>query len=308
MSLDPNALEQLLFVDPGRAFVAVDMALRGLGWTPDGRAPTSPPLIPGEPELFGWSWDGGRPRVLMGFNPVARLRSLDVGEVPPELRGAIAQALPLVGVPEALAWLGAPEPRARLRGLWLLREGEHIGEIAAVARLLEDPVPEVAAAAAGVKLRLEQLRELRIRVKVGLSTLVSRARPVLATLRDREALEALKPQEGDMDQIFAPEVAMIAEAYYAELWRELPELEPGQLQQAHGAVAGMFRGPNEHAAPFPGGYRRVAGWLRPERAWVCWSELCEGRRMRRDGLVLLGERWIWLPRPWRAVGELPNPR
>ncbi|MCB9742423.1 MAG: hypothetical protein H6740_07485 [Alphaproteobacteria bacterium] len=298
---DPYSLDAVLFVEPSTPFARVDAALRAIGWSPDGRGPAAPPLLPGEPELFGWSWGGGRPRVLASFNPVTRLRALDVGEASPELRGAIAESLTLVSVEEALAWLGSEDPRARLRGLGVLREGERFELLEAVDPLIDDDVAEVGQAAWETTQHLEHLRAAHQQARLLLSTLLGVAKPMLEQLHRPEVLAELAPRPGDAARAFVPEVADAMEAHYAAFWEDTPALEPSGAVQLWGATAGMLRGPNALSARFPGGYRDVAGWLTPERLWVCWRT---ATGVRREGLVFLQDRWAWFPRPWRALREV----
>jgi hypothetical protein len=54
---------------------------------------------------------------------------------------------------------------------------------------------------------------------------------------------------------------------------------------------------NELSDRFPGGYRRVAPHLQPDRIWLVWRYLRRGATegMRYDGLVQLDDRWVWFP-------------
>ena len=63
----------------------------------------------------------------------------------------------------------------------------------------------------------------------------------------------------------------------------------------------------ERAGNFRSGYRNIAGWMTPERMWLTWAaRSATGGSMRYDGLAWLGERWVWLPKPYRIVADLPT--
>ena len=71
----------------------------------------------------------------------------------------------------------------------------------------------------------------------------------------------------------------------------------------HAAWAEDFGTPGGRARSFPGGYLKIATLLRPGVPWVSWKFVRPpGRRgVVFDGLVRLGDRWAWFPKPWRAV-------
>lgn len=119
-------------------------------------------------------------------------------------------------------------------------------------------------------------------------------------------LLALKPAVEDFAQVFVEEVVDIARTGYTALWSSPQPLSPApdqtlvELQVASGEDLQAGTGA---AAEFPGGYAEVAHLLRPEPYWVCWRFSSPGLRgpVFYDGLVLLEDRAIWLPKPWRIL-------
>ncbi len=60
---------------------------------------------------------------------------------------------------------------------------------------------------------------------------------------------------------------------------------------------------------FPGGYAGLAPFLVEGRVWVCWKFVAPGEPlgMAWDGLVHLGDRWVWFPRAWAFIRQLKLP-
>src|SRR5262249_27402905 len=136
--------------------------------------------------------------------------------------------------------------------------------------------------------------------------------PVLAELKGpnaARAVEALRPRAEDFAHVFSDAVAEGMEAAYQEIWRDPPRvgaLAADTLLKVDGCPAGMLGGNNELSAHFPGGYRALAPYLRPNRIWFVWRYVTQGHTsgVRFDGLVRLEERWAWFPKPYRVLGEL----
>ena len=76
------------------------------------------------------------------------------------------------------------------------------------------------------------------------------------------------------------------------------------------ACAAKDLGGARAARRFPGGYLRILDQLEPEPVWIAWSFVPAGERrgLAYDGLVRLGERWAWFPKPWRHLAPVPGPR
>lgn len=113
----------------------------------------------------------------------------------------------------------------------------------------------------------------------------------------------LRPRDEDYHRAFVPGAAERARAFYAPFWEGEPEIAPrrehGELRLAV-ALAEELR--EEHPF-FPGGYREAAPHLVPGRVWVAWELLEPGAASgyQMNGLVWLDDRFVWFPRPWRAL-------
>lgn len=120
---------------------------------------------------------------------------------------------------------------------------------------------------------------------------------------------SLRPREGDFGLVFAPEFADRARAHFDEVWAERPwpSARAGQtVLRVHGALGRHLASDNRFSADFPGGYRRIAAKLLPEVAWIRWRYTAPGTETGTayDGLARVApDRWVWLPKPWRAAGR-----
>jgi hypothetical protein len=81
---------------------------------------------------------------------------------------------------------------------------------------------------------------------------------------------------------------------------------PGAALVVHAALAEEFAAPGSgRVAHFPGGYLKIGALLVPGVPWVCWKWSAgapQSAGIGFDGLVRLGDRWVWFPKPWRAIG------
>jgi hypothetical protein len=136
--------------------------------------------------------------------------------------------------------------------------------------------------------------------------------PVLRALHGEgqgALLAALRPRPGDAARVFAPELAAIAETAFAARWPEAGELPvpgPGSRLDIHAAPAGLLLDDNALSRHFPGGYRRLAPHLQPQRVWVAWKVLERGASagIAYDGLVWIDDHWAWFPKPFRVLREV----
>jgi hypothetical protein len=135
--------------------------------------------------------------------------------------------------------------------------------------------------------------------------------PVLRALHGdgRSAmLAALRPRPGDALRVFAPALAVAAEAAFAARWPEagdLPVPGPGSRLDIHVAPAGLLLDDNALSRHFPGGYQRLAPHLQPQRVWVAWKVIERGASagIAYDGLVWIDDHWAWFPKPFRVLRE-----
>ena len=306
--IDPFRLGQTLIVAPQARVSDIAAAVEATGLVREGDTMVTAPLIVGEPELVVWTRDGRKPMVIYTFNPVAKLRVLDVSTVPPEARGQIARALPLLGDADLAPLLDGPTPRDVLRGLWAARETGRMDLTGAVARVAAQADPPVAQEAALVKADLERLAQSRLEALIALRALEMQADPVLARLHEPDFARSLCPSEADCARLFdaeiAAEVAEGARRVHASGAMTNPPM-PGSTVTSCAAAAGLLRWPNERSEKFPRGYRRIAGWMTPERIWLTWAvQTASGGSVRYDGLAWVDDHWIWLPKPYR-LAKLP---
>ncbi len=116
----------------------------------------------------------------------------------------------------------------------------------------------------------------------------------------------LRPRDDDYARVFTPDAAERAQAGYLQLWNAPPRSlgKPGQtLITAFACDAESLRTENDFSRNFPGGYSRIAGFLKPELVWVAFKVLAPGESsgMAHDGLVFLDDHWAWFPKPWRIL-------
>jgi hypothetical protein len=306
--MDEYRYGQVLFVAPGVPFSTVSQELSAIGFERDELSPTQPPLIPGEPEVAAWKWPPGKPYVTYTFNPVARLRVLDVATVPPVLRGAIASRLELVAPEDFAALLESQDARTRLLGLWIAREGERLELLPQVQRLQGDRESVVAQVAKEVSAQLQRVYEARLQVFAQLRMLAEAAKGFLPRLQEPSFVQSLRPTREDCAKLFDPELVDAIVEGLDQQWAQPPEARPGEQYhqlEVTAAPAGLLRYSNELSDAFPRGYRDIAGGMAPNRMWLAWVwKSAEGGTVRYDGLAWLGDHWIWFPKPYRILRPL----
>ena len=123
-----------------------------------------------------------------------------------------------------------------------------------------------------------------------------------------DILRALRPRDEDYDRVFVPEAADKARAGYLSLWNSPPKSlgKGGQTEvHAYACDAESLRSDNEFSRNFPGGYKQVAGFLKPECVWLAFKVVVPGQStgMAYDGLVFLDDHWAWFPKPWRFLSS-----
>jgi hypothetical protein len=129
----------------------------------------------------------------------------------------------------------------------------------------------------------------------------------LAIGKPEAIIRLLRPEPGDYERVFVGDAAERARVGYTALWNAPPRdlAKPGQtVVRALACDAESLRTDNEFSREFPGGYRRIAGYLQPSVVWLRFKFLAPGQStgMAHDGLVRLDDRWAWFPKPWRILG------
>lgn len=116
----------------------------------------------------------------------------------------------------------------------------------------------------------------------------------------------MKPRDEDFTRVFRPSLLHAAETLYAAMWAHPPPLlgRPEQTRLwIRAALTEDFVEWNRRGAEFPGGYRKLAPGLQPGVVWVAWKFVAPGETtgLSFDGMVLLDDRFVWFPQPWRLV-------
>lgn len=138
-------------------------------------------------------------------------------------------------------------------------------------------------------------------------------RQLLTDLRAGDArakTRELKPVSADYKAVYADDaVAAKAAAGYDKLWATDPkaviEADPAFSEiKVWKATTEDFQKWTEHVDKnFPGGYRRVAGMLKPGVTVYRWNFVKPGESggVPFDGLIHVNGRWAWFPKPWRII-------
>lgn len=305
--IDPFSLPQTLILPPETAFADIDACLSGLGFSQSETGTVTQPVLPGEPELARWRFRGGLPIVEYSFNPVLRLRLLEVATLSPELRGMIADRLSPLPSQAVSAALRSEDNRQRLFGVWSAVETERIDLIHEVTRVHETSRGVLREEAETALHRLGDLADARVDMLGAAQMIREAAMDVLASLDTAERLSDLIPSADDCSALFdasiAPRVSdAIKENGTPRRGIRAVPVSPSQIVPA---PAGALRWSNELSDRFPRGYRRIAGWMEPSRIWLTWTgREPDGAEVQMDGLVFVNSRWMFLPKPWRIVEPL----
>jgi hypothetical protein len=278
----------LVLADPHPA----DTSLRALGW-----------MAGAEPIARSWVRPGGFPALLEHHDPVTDLRWLEVQDVHPEGRAEIAASVRTIPSPDLLAWLAHADPAVRLRGIQAAGLAEARSLSSRLALLQLDPSPLVVRAAGEQLRRWQAEDEARPKALLAMAALANLARPVVAQLA-RGELTGVLPEPGDAALVFAPAVAPGAAEAYVRFWEEQkgrvrPVGDRGE-PDIYAVTAGMMHKDGPWMQPLAQGMRGVAGALRPEVAWLSWRWAGSSG----DGLVFVGDRWRWYPKPYRVLKTL----
>jgi hypothetical protein len=298
------SLGQTLLVAPDVPYARIAATLAALGWREEHLA-AHPPLVAGEPEVASWSWQGRKPFVVYSYNPVVQLRILDVASVPPVLRGAIAQSLPLLDEPAIRRGFTSSDAKARLRSLWAVQVIERLDFEDEIERMARDPEPILAEQAIEVQDRLAAIDEARLETLTGLRLLAEAAPQLIRRLGEPGFAASLKPTEADLPVLFdadlkAPLRDAVNAIHAGRL--QLSPLEPEASIEVFAAPAGLLRWANPVSEKFPRGYRDIAGWMNPQRIWLAWTVTTpRGGTVRYDGLAWLDGHWAWLPKIYRYL-------
>jgi hypothetical protein len=142
-----------------------------------------------------------------------------------------------------------------------------------------------------------------------LSRIRREAKELLTSLTTQALIiEKLRPQAGDFARVFKADAVNRATEGYNVMWNAPPPSfgKAGQTEVLTWACdTESLANENEFSDAFPGGYRKIAHLLQPGLVWVAFKFVEPGRTtgMSYDGLVRIGERWAWFPKPFRFLAE-----
>lgn len=120
----------------------------------------------------------------------------------------------------------------------------------------------------------------------------------------------LAPREADYALVFAPDWVETARAAYAPLWAKTPVPRPSatqsELRLALSTTDRLKAGASNDLA---GGMTQIAACFQPGLvvARFVFAEPGAALGTAFDGLVKVGDRWAWFPKPWRALAGAVDP-
>ena len=130
--------------------------------------------------------------------------------------------------------------------------------------------------------------------------------PLLTTEKNIEMVVNLKPKESDYDRVFIPHVSDFAKQTYQDLWGQPPPVTFKSTQKnlkVFALYSDDFLHDESHLNHFPGGCFQVSHLMQPHMVWLAWKFLEPGQNlgMAYDGLVFMGDRFAWFPKPWKIL-------
>ncbi|PPK71468.1 hypothetical protein V5P93_003334 [Actinokineospora auranticolor] len=118
-------------------------------------------------------------------------------------------------------------------------------------------------------------------------------------------VKGLAPTGDDFRGLFEADFAAKAQAFYSASSPEVGALaKPEQTEvKLWSATSEDLKANSGDAGQFPGGYAKIAQYLKPGVTLYRWKYVKPGADsgMAYDGLVHTGSRWVWIPKPWRVL-------
>ncbi|MDA7427009.1 hypothetical protein PGB28_00960 [Primorskyibacter aestuariivivens] len=117
---------------------------------------------------------------------------------------------------------------------------------------------------------------------------------------------SLKPTEAEIRTVYADPLASKLIALYNQMYQPGVKLEPKpeytDLWMVRATTAQMRRG-DAVLRDFPGGYKKVRGAMMGDFPVVYFKFVRPGETsgLAFDGLVHVNNRWVLMPKPWRAL-------
>jgi len=302
-------------VDPQFGFAQLDERLKGLGFARDESIkPVTPDILPGERELAAWTRGNGE-RLTYTFNPVVSLRVIDGTGLGAGGMESVCRQIPLIDANGISRLLAEIDTRRVLLGLLAARilRTQEVAPLVVPLTLHDEAIIRRAAAETVEALAVGTVATARDKALVLMQALAQRAIAPLSALVGPEGsaqVESMRPRAEDYARVFRSDIVDATRAAYDDLWGSPPRMNPldsGELTlRVDAAPAGMLRDDNELSTHFPGGYRALAPYLLPDRIWFVWRYIAPGESsgMRYDGVVMIDDRYVWFPKPYRIVGEI----
>ncbi|MEL7255936.1 MAG: HdeA/HdeB family chaperone [Pseudomonadota bacterium] len=129
----------------------------------------------------------------------------------------------------------------------------------------------------------------------------------LSARADLAALTAaMRPTEAEIRAVYAPPLADRLIGLYAQMFQPGVAIgpNPGQTEVLlWGSTTADLRAGAPVLAEFPGGYKEVRGAMQGEFPIFRFKFVKPGERsgMAFDGLIYINDRYVLMPKPWRAM-------
>jgi len=125
----------------------------------------------------------------------------------------------------------------------------------------------------------------------------------------RKLTLALRPSRKDIFTYFKKDAAQIALEYYRNVWINMnrgirPRYGQNRILIAKTTVKELRSGTG-NSSLFPGGYKKIAHQLNEGFTIYRFKFVRNNSKfgMMVDGLVFVNGRWVFFPKPWRALGQ-----
>ncbi len=134
------------------------------------------------------------------------------------------------------------------------------------------------------------------------------SQPLATSAESLQLVIGMRPRPEDYALVFSAEVVAIAQAHYDSLYAVPRPLSraPHQTELRLWLVSSdELRDRAPSASQFPGGYADIAHLLLPGIVWAHWKYVAPGSLsgMAYDGLAYVKGRWVFFPKPFRALSS-----
>jgi len=118
----------------------------------------------------------------------------------------------------------------------------------------------------------------------------------------------MKPTKADLEALFDASAIETMTAHVETVYATVGDIKmkPEQTEVLFNAATSEdFTNATDAAKKFPVGYARLAPKLKPGVTWYAWKFVQPGESsgMAFDGLAHINGRWVWIPKPFRAVAD-----